>query len=50
MFLTDDVKWSEHCSGLQKCNYGRLDFVGKDILDFCHTNDIQQLTKHHQEG
>ena len=38
------------CSGLRKSNYGKLDFDGRDILDFCHVNDVQQLSKHHQEG
>jgi nuclear receptor coactivator 2 len=30
-------------------NYKYPDFINQNIQEFCHANDMQQLTKHHKE-
>ena len=37
-------------SGISPGHFVCPDFVGKNIQELCHVNDLQQLTKHLQEG
>jgi hypothetical protein len=38
------------CSGYNADNYSYADFIGQNIRDFCPQNDVQHLTKHHEQG
>ncbi len=37
-------------SGITHSHYNFPDFVGQNIQDFCHINDVQQFTRHQAEG
>ena len=39
-----------YCSGISPGQFSCPEFVGQNIQDFCHVNDVQQLSKHLQEG
>ncbi|KAK2175862.1 hypothetical protein NP493_702g03084 [Ridgeia piscesae] len=37
-------------SGINPGSFTYPDFNGKNIQEFCHVNDVQQLVRHHQEA
>ena len=46
LFLDECVYYS----GISHGHFTCPEFVGQNIQEFCHVNDVQQLTKHLQEG
>ena len=38
------------CSGLNPSHYPHAEFVGQNIEDFCHVNDLMVVSKHYEDG
>ena len=37
-------------SGMAPSNFTYPEFIGENIQEFCHANDVQLLSRHHQDG